>query len=250
MTSLEVVGIGSVLGLGALLQSAVGFGMALVAVPLLVMAGRPLPIAVALVLGAALVQTAYGSYIAREHIRWPRAISFAAIQCVTLVGGVACMGLLVDRDTAAIKQAVGVAVMLVVTVQIVVRPAPREQLAIGWTLGAAGTAGFLSGLVGMGGPPLVLYALAHPWSRDTFRVFLWSQFLLVLPVLGGVLAVRFGAEILAWIALGVAMAPIVWAGSRLGLAATARWDRRRLQIAASIMLYAIGLAGLLGPYLN
>jgi uncharacterized membrane protein YfcA len=73
MTSLEVVVIGSVLGLGALLQSAVGFGMALVAVPLLVLAGRPLPIAVALVLGAAIVQTAYGSYIARERIRWPRA---------------------------------------------------------------------------------------------------------------------------------------------------------------------------------
>lgn len=248
--ALEIVVLGCVLGLGALLQSAVGFGMALFAIPLLVMAGRPLPIAVALTLGAAVVQTTYGSYVVRDRIRWPRAVSFAAIQCVTLVPGVACMGLLVERDTTAIKQAVGVAVLLVVTVQIVVRPAPRERLAIGWTLAAASAAGFLSGLVGMGGPPLVLYALAHSWSRDTFRAFLWSQFLIVLPILGGVLAVRFGAQILASMALGAAMAPIVWAGSRLGLAATAHWDRRRLQIAASIMLYAIALAAVIGPYVG
>ena len=245
MTLLEIVAIGSVLGLGAFLQSAVGFGMALFAVPLLVLAGRPLPTAVALVVGAAMVQTAYGSYVTREQIRWPRAITFAAIQCVTLVGGVLCMGLLVDR-TAAIKQAIGVAVILAVTAQIVVRPAPRERLATGWTFAAAGTAGFLSGLVGMGGPPVVIFALAHPWSRDTFRAFLWSQFLFVLPVLGGVLAIRFGAQTLLWIGLGVAMAPIVWAGSRLGLAVTARWDHRSLQVAAFIMLYAIGLTSLFG----
>ncbi len=243
---LEIVVIACILGLGALLQSAVGFGMALFAVPLLVMTGKPLPVAVALALGAALVQTAHGSYVVRDRIHWPRTVSFVAIQSVTLVAGVACMGLLVDRDTTIIKQAIGVAVLLAVTVQIVFRPVPVERLAIGWTLAAASTAGFLSGLVGMGGPPLVLYALAHSWSRDTFRAFIWSQFLFVLPILGGVLALRFGAQILAWMGVGAAMAPIVWAGSRLGLAATARWDRRRVQIAASITLYAIGLAGLLG----
>lgn len=55
--------------LGALLQSAVGFGMGLVVVPLLTWAGYPLPHAVALLLGAAVIQTGLGTYFARRHVR-------------------------------------------------------------------------------------------------------------------------------------------------------------------------------------
>lgn len=250
MTPLQVVVIALVLGSGAVIQSAVGFGMALFAVPLLVIAGQPLPEAVALCLGAALVQSTHGSLVKRRYIHWPRAFSFAAIQCATLVAGVLTMSFLVGRDSAVIKQAVGGIVLVAITVQLVVRPVPRERLAVGWTFAAGGAAGFLSGLVGMGGPPLVLFAMAHSWCRDTFRAFLWSQFLLVLPVLGVLLAFRFGIAIVGWIGLGIALAPVSWAGSRLGLKGTENWDRRRVRIAATTVLYAVGLASLLGPYVG
>jgi uncharacterized membrane protein YfcA len=250
MTLLDAAVIGVILGLGAMLQSAVGFGMALVAIPLLVLGGRPLPEAVALVLGAALVQTAYGTYVTRKQVVWRRTFSFAAIQWVALVAGVACMSLLVGANPAVIKQTVGAALFAIVTAQIVLRPHPRERLARGWTFAAAGSAGFIAGLVGMGGPPVVLFALAHRWSRDTFRGFLWSQFLLVLPILAVALVIRFGTGLVEWLGIGVATAPVVWLGSRIGLRVTQRWDSRRLHVAAVIMLYAIALASLFGPYLG
>ena len=250
MTLLDVAIIAAILGFGAMLQSAVGFGMALIAVPLLVASGYSLPIAVALLLGGALVQTAHGSYVTRAHIRWRHALGCAAIQWVALAGGVACMSLLVDRNPETIKQVVGAAIVTVVTAKLIFRPIPHQRLAIGWTFVAAGSSGFIAGLVGMGGPPLVLYALAHQWDRDRFRAFLWSQFLLVLPVLAVALAIRFGLGIIAWLGVGVAMAPIVWLGSRSGLSMTTRWEPKQLQLAAVIMLYVIGLASLLEPYLR
>lgn len=250
MTVLELLTIAAVLGAGAILQSAVGFGLALVAVPLLVLDGRSLPAAVALVLGAALVQTAHGSYVAREHIRWKLAFVLAGIQWVALLGGVAVMSLLVDSDPARLKQAVGAAVLAAITARLLIRPVPRERVGRGWAVLAAVTAGLLAGSFGMGGPPLALFALAHSWERDAFRAFLWSQFLLVLPVLAILLAFRFGPETLLWVAGGVATAPVVWGASRLGLKLTARWDRRRLQLAAAAVLYAIGLVALLGPLLR
>ena len=102
------------------------------------------------------------------------------------------MSLLVHQDPAAIKQVVAAALVCVVTAKLIFRPRRSERLAVGWTVVAAGGSGFLAGKVGMGGRPLVLYALAHKWDRDRFRAFLWSQFLLVLPVLAVALAIRFG----------------------------------------------------------
>jgi len=249
MTAVDIILIAAILGLGATLQSAVGFGMALAGVPLLVWAGHPLPVAVALLLGGALVQTAHGTYVTREHIRWRLALPFAAIQWLALGGGVMGMQRLSDADPAVMKQGVGAIVIIVMTAQLIVRPRPRERLAAVWTAVAASTAGLLAGLVGMNGPPLVFYALAHTWNRDRFRGFLWSQFLLVLPVLIVALAIRFGGQLLESVAIGVALAPILWLGSKLGIATTRRWDRKRLQLAAVIMLYLIGAAGVLGPYL-
>lgn len=245
----ELILIAAILGLGTTLQSAVGFGMALVSVPLLVWAGHPLPAAVALLLGGALVQNVHGTYVCREHISWRLALPFAAMQGLALIGGVVCMRLLSDADPTVMKQGVGLAVIVMMSAHLIVRPTPRERLAAIWAVVAAACGGFLAGLVGMNGPPLVFYALAHTWSRDRFRGFLWSQFLLVLPVLVAVLAIHFGVQILESAAIGAALAPVLWLGSKLGIAATRRWNRQRLQRVAVIVLYAIGVTSVVGPYL-
>lgn len=249
MSPAGVALIAAFLGLGAVLQSAVGFGMGLLAVPLLVWAGHPLPVAVALLIGGAFVQTAYGSYVTRQHIRWRLALPFAGLQWLGLVGGVACMGLLVEADPIAVKQVVGAAVVIVLTLHLVLRPAPRQGLVVFWMILAATTGGFLGGLVGMGGPPLVFFALAQAWSRDDFRAFLWSQFLLALPIIAAALAFRFGPHLLVWMGLGAALAPVLWLGSKLGFRLTTRWDQNQLHVASVLVLYAIGITSILGPYL-
>jgi len=64
-----------------------------VAVPLLVGAGRSLPEAVALSLGAGLMQTSYGTYTLRAHVRWGRAWALAMMQwCFVPIGVAVMMG--------------------------------------------------------------------------------------------------------------------------------------------------------------
>jgi uncharacterized membrane protein YfcA len=99
----------------------------------------------------------------------------------------------------------------------------------------------------MGGPPLVLYALAHDWDKDSFRVFLWGQLLLVAPVLVALLAYRTGASVWIFFGIGVAFAPLLWLGARLGISLTARWDRARVNRAAVLVLYALGLLSVISP---
>lgn len=233
--------------LAATLQSAVGFGLGLVAVPLLVGTGSPLPDAVALALGAGFVQTAYGTYRLRREAQWRLNGWLAFTQCLTLPLGVALMMLLADARPARVKQAVGVMLLALLLTRSVMRATPRPRLAFGWGLLAGVTSGILSGVSGMGGPPLVLYALAHDWSKDRFRAFLWSQFLLVAPVLVALLAFRNGTPVVLHAAIGIALAPIVWLGARLGLSVTQTWNARQINIAAQALLYAIALSNLLAP---
>ncbi len=245
MMPIEIAVAASILATGALLQSAVGFGLPLVSVPLLLLAGHSLPTAVSLSFGAALMQAAHGCYIGRDLIRWRLTLSLATIQWVTVGLGVAAMGLLVKGDPARVTQAVGALVVLAVTALWVLRPEPRDQVGAGWGVGAAATAGFMGGLVGIPGPPMVLFAMAHRWAPDVFRSFLWSQFLLILPVYAAALTFWFGLSMLGWFGLGVALAPVVWVGSWAGRALTRHWNARRVRIAATIVLYAIGVASLL-----
>ena len=68
-----ILKLAGVLALGAMVQSATGFGIVMMALPLLLWLGLSLPQGVALLLGGAVVQTAWGSWryraqIEREHL--------------------------------------------------------------------------------------------------------------------------------------------------------------------------------------
>ena len=221
--------------------------MGLVVVPLLTWAGHPLPQAVALLLGAAAIQTGLGTYFARRHVHWSLAFRFAGIQWLFVPLGVLGMVLLVERDPHTVKQAIGASVLVLLTLRLALRPELRERAGAGWTFLAASSGGFLGGLVGMGGPPIVLYAMAHDWEKDRFRAFLWSQFLLVLPIVMLVLRWRIGSSVLPPFLWGLALAPFLWIGTRAGIAVSRRWSRRGLQVVAAGLLYAIGVTSVLAP---
>ncbi|MEM1416303.1 MAG: sulfite exporter TauE/SafE family protein [Myxococcota bacterium] len=245
----ELAGIAAVLGFGATVQSAIGFGMGLVSIPLLVWLGHPLPHAVALVIGASLFQTAYGTWLMRRHVVWRRTFVLGAFQAVGALAGIAGMALLVGTSDATVKQGVGAMVLAALLAQLAFRPAPRERLPFVW-LGVAGLlAGFFGGLVGMGGPPLVFYALAHRWERDVTRAFLWSQFCLAMPVVTALLSAQFGTGVLRFVGIGASMVPVLFVGVRLGLYLTRHWSPEVLRRAGLAMLFAIALMSLVRPLL-
>ncbi len=242
-----LVGAAIIMTLGTALQSAVGFGMGLVTIPLLLWTGRSLPEAVALLLGASAVQNALGTWASRHAIDWKATVRIGLAQWLAVPVGVAGMSALSSAGPDVVKQVVGSIVAAVLVLRAAVRPTPQASVAKVWGVVAGGASGCLAGLVGMGGPPLVLYALAHTWDKDAFRGFLWSSFLMVLPVMVTVLALRMGIDVLGWTAFGLGLVPLLWLGSKAGLTLSRRWDAERMRTVATVMLVLVAAWSVLGP---
>lgn len=232
------------------LQSAVGFGMGLFSVPLLLWAGHPLADAVALVTGAGVAQTSYGTWTARKSVRWRRTLTVAGLMALFVPVGVLGMFALSGFGPAVVKQWVGAMIIAALVTRVVAKPQPRPR--VGW-LGtglACAIAGVLAGLVGMPGPPLVIYALAHQWTKDEFRGFLWSVFLLGWPVLLVLLTWRFGTDVLIAFGIGLALTPAVWLGSPIGLRISSRWQVEQVQRAATFLLVIIAATSVISPFVS
>lgn len=237
-------------GFAAAVQTALGFGFGLVLVPLLLGLGRSLPDAVTITLGASLWQTSLGLYSVRSEIRWKAALPLALAQWVSLPLGLAAMELLSSGGPGRVKQGVGVVLLAVLTMRLRADPRPRDAVPRSITLAAALSSGFLSGAVGMGGPPLVLLALAQRLSPDRYRAYLWEQFLMITPVQLAVLTARFGMASLTAFATGFVLAPALFLGTFAGRAISARWDSARLARAAIAMLYLLAILSMLAPFLE
>ena len=235
---------------GALVQTVVGFGMGMVSIPLLLWAGFPLPSAVALTVGAALVQLAIGTHAVRAEVVWRESFGYATFQALAVPVGLGGMSLLASQGPVRVKQFVGLFLLVVLAIRQLAKPQPREEVARIWGVVAATCSGGLAGLVGMGGPPLVLFALAHRWSVDRFRAFLWSQFLLVVPVMVVMMTLRFGVDVLPLFAAGLALAPCSWVGARIGFRLTERLGPEVLRRAALGLLYLLAFFSSLAPLMQ
>lgn len=145
---LEVVSAGAAVFAGALVQGSVGYGMNLIAAPLLALVDpRLVPVPLLMVaLAHALLS------VAREHrdVDW-RGVGFVTAGRVPGTAlGVLAVVLLAERPFAAV---VGGAVLVCVLLSVVSwtpRPTPRALLTAGVASGTLGTASSI------GGPPLAL----------------------------------------------------------------------------------------------
>jgi uncharacterized membrane protein YfcA len=169
-------------GAGALVQSAVGFGFALLSAPVLTAAFGPRA-SVSAIASAGLLVT----LLTLTAERRPREVlgrRTLVMVLASIPGMVAGALLLRDAPIDLLRVLVGAAVLAAVA--ITARARPREPHGRGW--GGAATAGVLSGALatstGMNGPPLVLHLLhrgATPTqTRDTLSaVFLVSGVLML-----------------------------------------------------------------------
>lgn len=231
-------------------QTAVGFGFGLMSVPLLLWVGLPLPVAIALAIAAGSVQSAYGAYVARESIDFREAFRLAGFQVLGMPLGLCLLHFFVAEGPAFAKQVVGASLLVVLTTRLAVRPTPRDSVPSWVGAIASATSGLLSAALGIGGPPLVLFALAHRWDVARTRGFLWTQFVLGTAPLVIILGARFGTSVLVGFAAGLVLAPALYVGSRIGFALTRRWREATLARAATAMLYLLALLSLGGPWLG
>jgi uncharacterized membrane protein YfcA len=170
-TTLYVV---AVIFLATLIRSTLGFGEALVAVPLLafrirVEVAAPLAVLVSVIVAAAV--------IAQE---W-RGVQFraaAGLGLAALAGIPLGLLLLARADDQFVKLLLGGVIIAFSCYSLAMGTRLRLQRDhVGWLLACGFLSGILGGAYGMNGPPLAIYGALRRWSPHHFRATLQAYFL-------------------------------------------------------------------------
>jgi len=245
MELFDIVAAGVVIFLAGILQSVVGFGYALFATPLLVWIGLPLPGVITLVATCSLLQSMVGVRNLRAAVPWRLSLTATGVRFAGVILGLLMLKRLVVLDKDHIRAVIGVILCVLVAVQFLWRPHPVRKMHWSWAGLAFVGSGVLAGLCGMGGPPLVLWAMAHDWPTQKIRGFLFATFVTSIPIQIVLLALTFGTPILWYAATGIALLPLVYAGSALGLPVGNRFAGPALRRVAYAVLFATGVSAII-----
>jgi uncharacterized membrane protein YfcA len=163
-----------VLFLATFVRSALGFGEALIAVPLLALV---MPVQVAAPL-AVLVSISVAAVVLLQDSRHVHVGSARRRGLSTLVGTPLGLWALVYLPERIVQACLGV-VILAFSLHALLgrreRNAPLIDERLAWVFGFG--AGVLGGAYGMNGPPLVIYGTLRGWSPKDFRATLQGYFL-------------------------------------------------------------------------
>lgn len=242
METLDIILAGLIVCLAGMAQSTVGFGYALFATPLLVWIGIPLPSVITLVATCSMIQAIIGARKLHATVPWRSALTATAVRLAGVIIGLFLLKRLAVLNTGHIRMVLGCILCLLVVIQFLWRPQPVTIMHWSWAGLAFIASGLLAGLCGMGGPPLVLWSMAHDWSTEKTRGFLFAVFATSSPVQIVLLSLTFGTSILWNAAIGVAFLPLVYLGSIIGLPIGNRMAKDKLSRIAYAILLVIGIS--------
>ena len=227
---------------GAAVQSATGFGFALVLSPALFAVMDPVEAVTALlVLGLALNLLVLFEGGRPEHVDW-RALAPMLVAAVPglAIGAVA----LTQLSKEVLQVAVGVAVIAAAGWQLRERARGHRPIPPAAAWGAGFASGALTTSISVSGPPLVLWLEARGVRPEEFRASLAASFLALNLVGGVVLLAAEGTGAFDAGAVAVLLALVV-AGYALGALAFRRLDRERFFALVLALVAATGVASVL-----
>lgn len=235
---IEIAAAVSVL-MGAVVQSAVGFGFALVCAPLLFAALGPKE-AVGLENALALVVNALGLLGERRRPQplWRAVVSVLGWSVPGMLAG----AVLLDRVDARILQVL-LTLMVFAALALRLRPDREHAPAPGWATPATGTlTGVLTTTISTAGPPLVLLLTGRGHAplkvRDTLAVIFMAQSVLGI---GALLVAQAGAAPPAWTAV---LVPLIVVGQLAGRPLFGRLADRGYERALTFVLIVSATVGL------
>lgn len=231
-----------------MLQGAVGFGAGLIVVPIMLWARIELPEAVSILLMNVAAHAAWGTWRLREIIPWRATGAIAVMRAFAAPLGLWAMVSLDTEGLTLTKQVVGGAILAIVLVQWFARVKPRQRIDPLWAPVASAASGAMAAGIGMGGPPVVLWTMAHDWPAQKSRAFLWSLFLSWVPVHVPILLWWYGQRVIEPMILGLIATPIGVVGGLLGERIGQRLNRHRLRIAAYLVLIAIAAGSIVSAF--
>ena len=220
-----------------LLRSALGFGEALIAVPLLAFV---LPVKVAAPI-AVLISITVAAVVVAQDWRHVHVRSAAHLVLSTVVG--IPFGLLLLRSVSEplVKGALGV--LIAGFAVFALRSRRSFELTDdrhAWLFGVS--AGVLGGAYGMNGPPLVVYGALRRWSPEHFRATLQGYFLpaSVIGMIGYWAAGLWTAGVTRYYLISL---PTALTAIGLGRVINRRFDPRRflIYVHAGLLLSGVGL---------
>lgn len=252
LTISQYLTIGTVLLLGSMLQGIVGFASGLFSIPLLLLLnveGLELRHAIAINLVASAVQSLLGAWKLNDAIAWRTTVRPIAIRFVALPAGAMLLWLAGDWDRTLVKQTIGVILLAVVAAQALWRVEPREKLHAAWEWFAFSLSGLMAGFCGMGGPPMVLWVLAHRWDAARSRAFLFYLFIGGIVPQATVMLWLFGWPLLQTFGVGLLLTPFSATGALCGLAIGNRLPVARLRMLTFVVLVMIAVSSIVSPWL-
>ena len=206
---------GGLLFAGALLQSVIGFGMGVATIPIIVWMGISVENAVTVLIPCVFCQTLFNCFQNRHELPWSEIKSVFILRLIGLPIGILTLHWSVTQSQDVARTILGMSIFVIIGLQILTSKT-TGSLAAGWIVPTGLTSGFFAGLIGMGGPSLVLWVVRQDWTTQRQRVFLWLSFLLIIPFQAVLMVWSFGNEMLTTIAFGTAIVPFSIAGAWLG----------------------------------
>ncbi len=176
-------------------QSVAGFAYGLILMPLLLRAGYSLPETTTISLLTSLVNWAVMLRHLHGAVEWKPLRPIMATGLLALPVGILLMHRVSGLTAPTIKHMVGGIIAALAVLQWSWRIEPRVQLHAAWGHVASVFAGLLQGFGSIGGPPIMLWILAHDWPSDRVRitlnaytsVYILPQFLLLYLICGKVI---------------------------------------------------------------
>ena len=161
-----------VIGFATFVRSALGFGEALIGVPLLALF-VPLRVAVPVMV---LISITVSTVVLVEDWRHVHRRSAGSLLLATMIGTPAGLLLLTRVDASIVKAGLGVVIASFASASLGYRRgAVLTDDRLAWPFGLS--AGVLGGAYGMNGPPVVMYGALRGWSPQRFRATLQGYFL-------------------------------------------------------------------------
>ena len=240
-----ILGMALVIFFGGIVQGAVGFAYAVVATPLFVWMGIPLQKTIVIIAACSFVQSSFAVGKLYPHVPW-REVGYAiGLRTPFMIIGIFVLKKLTLFSSEEVNLVVGLIIITIVCIQIAFQVKPREVLHPAWAFLAFSSSGILAGISGMGGPPLVLWTMAHTWSSDKTRAFMFAAIMLAVPLQVFVQYETFGFEILESVQLGLLFTPVVILGSRIGMPIGHRMPKPVLRNIVYALLLVIALSSIM-----
>jgi hypothetical protein len=250
MPIIEIIKIGSVMILGSIIQGSSGFGFGLFAVPLLLFLGFDLPPAVMIVVIGSAIQKIYAIIALWRAVDWKEISPYMIVGLAALPAGVLSMYTISVMSQDIVKQIIGFCALLLLLLQWQGIIKTKERIHRFWGYAAGFFSGFFNGLANIGGPPLVLWILAHRWSNEKMRAIPLAFSLVFAPLQVVVMFFVFGARTLISPMLkAVATAPFIFLGTWLGLKIGGEISPAHLRLYMGLLLLLIALNLIIGPFL-